>query len=327
MAGSTHAARKRALWKCDFAASFSRRAGRSPHLSPHTGHLGGGHSLPGPPPRWLVPRSFGRQLPRGDAAPRGRRGFFRRRFFSRGRFFGRRFGFFFDRFFDSFLGPRPPAGPPAGRPFDFFFRHEFFFHRFFVFGFFVFAGFDFFFRFGARLAFGFLGFLRRFPGFLFRQVFFLDFFPGGDHAGPDHRREGAAHHRAAVVERQHRRGRVRVADPDAGGHFGGDAAAEPGVALFLGGAGLAPLFRRAGVGRGPGALADHGFHDRLLLLDRFFVEDLVVDRLVFAAADRLAVLGDFGVGDRGLAGDRREGAGDAVAVVADRRVGVGPAER
>ena len=54
---------------------------------------------------------------------------------------------------------------------------------------------------------------------LFRRPFGLDLLPGRDHAGPDQRREGAAHHRAAVVEGRHRRHRVGVADPDAGGHF------------------------------------------------------------------------------------------------------------
>ena len=51
-------------------------------------------------------------------------------------------------------------------------------------------------------------------------------------------------------------------------------------------------------------------------------------RVVVAALDRLAVLvGHLGVGDRAVAGPRGEGAADPVAVVADRRVGVGPAER
>ena len=115
----------------------------------------------------------------------------------------------------------------------------------------------------------FLRLLRFFLGFLFGQVLFLDFFPGGDHAVPDQRRVGAAHHRTAVIKFEHRRRRVGVADPDAGGHFGGDPAAEPGVALFLGRAGLAPLFRPAGIRRGPGALGDDRFHDRLLLARPF----------------------------------------------------------
>src|SRR5205085_4394182 len=119
--------------------------------------------------------------------------------------------------------------------------------------------FDFRFGFFGRLGVPFAGRLFRLPFRLFGGVFGLDLFPGVDHAGPDQRREGAAHHRAAVVEGGHRRRRVGVADPDAGGDFVGDAAAEPGVAVVLGRPRLPPLVFGADVGRLAGAAGDHGF--------------------------------------------------------------------
>src|SRR5690242_10272680 len=168
---------------------------------------------------------------RGNSATAAGRGdFFRGRFWSG---FGR--GFFGgDR---SFFGCRRRFFGFGCRRFVFAFG----FGRFVAF---VFARFavEFFARFLGRFA-------RRF----FSGVFGLDVAPGGDHAGPDQRREGAAHHRTAVVEGGHRRRRVGIADPDAGGDFVFDAAAEPGVAVVLGRPGLAPLAFGADLGVGPGA--------------------------------------------------------------------------
>ena len=60
----------------------------------------------------------------------------------------------------------------------------------------------------------------------------------------------------------------------------------------------------------------------------FFVDHLFVGGVVVAALDRVAVLvGDLGVGDGAVAGDRGQGAADPVAVVGERHVGVGPLER
>ena len=217
-----------------------------------------------------------------------------------------------------------PPPPPAPR------HHHLLLRSGFVFPF----GRHFVFAFGGNVGFGFAGlevfarFLRRLAGRLFGRVGFLDFHPGAHHAGPDQRREGAAHHRPARVERLHRRRRIGVADPDAGRHFIGDAAAEPGIDVFLGGAGLAPLAFGADLGVGAGAAGDDGFEDALRLFGGAFLDHLLVQGVVVAALDRVAFLvGHLGVGDRAVAGARRQGAADPVAVVADRRVSVGPADR
>ena len=144
----------------------------------------------------------------------------------------------------------------------------------------------------------------------FGAAFGLDLLPGGHHAGPDQRREGAAVHRAAAVLGRHRRRRVGVADPDAGGDFVGDAAAEPGVAVVLGRPGLAPLaFGSPMLAWTPVPPVTTVVEDRLRLFgDRALVDHLVVDRVVVAALDRVAVLvGDLGVGDRAVAGHAAPG--------------------
>ena len=106
---------------------------------------------------------------------------------------------------------------------------------------------------------------------------------------PDQRREGAAVDRGAGELGLHRGDRVAIADPDAGGDVRGRAA-EPGVAVVVGGPGLAPG-RLAVLGPAAGAGGDHGREDvRDRGRDRR-VDDLLGDRLVLAAGARLVGTG------------------------------------
>ena len=153
--------------------------------------------------------------------------------------------------------------------------------------------------------------------------------------GKDQGGDGSAVHGRAAELGEHRIARVGVADPDAGGDVRGGAA-EPGVAVVVRGAGLAPgglagLRALAGARgddarkRGDGGLGGLGGDDLVAdgLVDAA-VAVLVLDRLVSSADGSPSKTPAIATGP---ALRRGHGAGDAVAVLLDRVVGVGHLER